>query len=69
MIIMRCLDCKIVYRTVCFHRSVSSVGYRFRNVQVTEDSRDKPWFTPISRPKACCPKCGNEMRQEVNLNV
>ena len=41
MFVYRCQDCKIVYRTVCYHRGMTSQGYRFRNVEVTEDVRDK----------------------------
>ena len=70
MIIMRCRGCKVVYRTVAYHRShLGSLGYRFRNVEITEDVRDKPRCVPVSRPKCCCPKCGDEMGQEVYLNV
>jgi len=63
MIVYRCLSCKVVYRTVLYHRSSGCLGYRFRNVEVTEDVRDKARCVPVSRPKACCPKCGSEMAQ------
>jgi hypothetical protein len=67
---MRCRGCKLVYRTVAYHRSHSGcLGYRFRNVEITEDVRDKPRAVAVSRPKACCPVCKHEDLQEVNLNV
>ena len=63
MFVYRCEKCRVVYRTVAYHRGLTSQGYRFRNVEVTEDVRDKARCVAVSRPKACCPKCGSEMAQ------